>query len=63
MLAKSNLPSDRLLLRFLGFTDLLQNERLHAAEFFLKTVRKIVRAVFEENDETKGKEHKQSDPK
>jgi hypothetical protein len=60
---KSNSPGDRLLIRFLGFTDLFQNERLHATEFFLKTGGKIVRAVFEKNDEAKGEEYKQSDPK
>jgi deoxycytidine triphosphate deaminase len=57
------LPSDRLLLRFLGFTDLFQNERLHATELFLKTHSKIVRAVFEKNDEAKSEEYKENDPK
>jgi hypothetical protein len=42
---------------------LLQNKRLHPAEFFLKPVGEVVSAVFEKNHEAKSEEYKESDPK
>lgn len=53
----------RLFLRLLGFFSLLNHERLNPSELCLKSVRKVRRPVFEENDEAKREEDKKSEPK
>jgi hypothetical protein len=52
-----------LFLRLFGFANLFHDKGPHAAEFFLKPVGEVVRAVFEKNDKTKGEENEEGDPK
>lgn len=62
--AKSSSSIEQLLLRlFLGFTDLLHHEALRPTKFLLEAGREIVRAVFKKDDETKGEEDEEDDPK
>ena len=62
MLPKSSSSVEDLLLLF-RFTNLLQDECLDPAKFLLKAGSKAAGAVFEKNDEAKGKENEESDPK
>lgn len=66
MWRKSSSSNRELFLRLLffrPFADLLHDERLHTIEFGLKAGGEVFRAVFEKNDEAKGEEDEENDPK